>query len=69
LQTILEAHENYVFVPPENYDDIVEEEVPKEEDSSPYFFGHSSDSIFEASFEIFHPYNIRSKTKNKPPPE
>jgi hypothetical protein len=29
LQTILEAHDNYVFVPPENSDDTVEEEVPK----------------------------------------
>jgi hypothetical protein len=69
LQTILEAHDNSVFVPPENYDDIVEEEVPEEEDSSPSFFGHLSDSIFQANFEIVHPYNTRSKTQNKPPPE
>ena len=28
LQTILEAHDNYVYVPPKNYDDTIEEEVP-----------------------------------------
>jgi hypothetical protein len=28
LQMILEGHDNFVLVPPENFDDIVEEEVP-----------------------------------------
>jgi hypothetical protein len=69
LQTILEAHDNSVSVPPENHDDTVEEEVPEEEDSSPPIFGHLSDSIFQANFETVHPYNTRSKTQNKPSPE
>jgi hypothetical protein len=66
LQTILEAHDNSVSVPPENFEDVVEEEVPEEEESSPNIFGHFSDSIFQANFEIVHPYNTRSKTQNKP---
>jgi hypothetical protein len=69
LQTILEAHDNFVSVPPENSDDTVEEEVPEEEDSSPPIFGHLSDNIFQANFETVHPYNTRSKTQNKSPPE
>jgi hypothetical protein len=28
-----------------------------------------SDNIFQANFEIVHPYNTRSKTQNKPPLE
>jgi hypothetical protein len=66
LQTILEAHDNFVSVPPENSDDTVEEEVPEEEDLSPPIFDHFSDSIFQANFEIVHPYNTRSKTKINP---
>jgi hypothetical protein len=66
LQTILEAHDNSVSVPPESSEDVVEEEVPEEEDSSPTIFGHFSDNIFQAIFETVHPYNIRSKTQNKP---
>jgi hypothetical protein len=69
LQTILEAHDNYVYVPPENYNDTVEEEVPEEEDSPPPLFGNLSDNIFQANFKIVHPYNIRSKTKKKPATE
>jgi hypothetical protein len=69
LQTILEAHDNSVSVPPENFDDTVEEEVPEEEDSSPPLFGHLSDNIFQENFETVHPYNTRSKTQNKPAPE
>jgi len=61
----LEEHENYVFLPPENCDDTVEEEVPEEEDSSPLVFGHLSDSIFQANFETVHSYNTRSKIQNK----
>jgi hypothetical protein len=66
LQTILEAHDNYASVPPENSEYVVEEEVPEEEDSSPPIFGHFSDSIFQVNFETVHPYNTRSKTQNKP---
>jgi hypothetical protein len=40
LQMILEAHDNYVYVPPKNSDDTVEEEVPEEEDSSLPIFRH-----------------------------
>jgi hypothetical protein len=69
LQTILESHDISTYVPPENSEDVIEEEVPKEEDSSPPIFGHLSDSIFQANFEIVHPYNTRSKTQNKPPSE
>jgi hypothetical protein len=64
LQTILEAHDN--SVPLESSEDIVEEEVAEEEDSSPNIFGHFSDSIFQENFETFHPYNTRSKTQSKP---
>jgi hypothetical protein len=63
------SNNNYGFVPPENSDDTVEEEVPEEEDSSPLVFGHLSDSIFQENFETVHPYNTRSKTQNKPPPK
>jgi hypothetical protein len=69
LQTILEAHDNSASAPLENSEDVVEEEVPEEEESSPTIFGHFSDSIFQANFEIVHPYNTRSKTQNKPPSE
>jgi hypothetical protein len=69
LQTILEAHDNSTFVPPENSEDVIEEEVPEEEDSSPPVFGHLSDNIFQANFETVHPYNTRSKMQNKPPSE
>jgi hypothetical protein len=69
LQTILEAHDNLASVPPENSEDVVEEEVPEEEESSPNIFGHFSDSIFQANFETVHPYNTRSKTQNKPSSE
>jgi hypothetical protein len=60
LQTILEAHDNYV--PPKSLEDTVEEEVVEEEDSSPNIFRHFSDSIFQENFETVHPYNTRSKT-------
>jgi hypothetical protein len=57
LQEILEAHGNDVFLPPENQDDVGEEETPDEEDSSPPIFVHLLDNIFQANFEIVHPYN------------
>jgi len=66
LQTILEAHDNSASAPPKNSEDIVEEEEPEEEEPSPNVFGHFSDSIFQENFETFHPYNTRSKMKNKP---
>jgi hypothetical protein len=69
LQTILEAHDNSASTPPESSEDVAEEEVPEEEDSSPNIFGHFSDSIFQANFETVHPYNTRSKTQNKPSSE
>jgi hypothetical protein len=69
LQAILEAHDNVVFVPPENQDDTGDEETPDEEDSSPPIFRHLSDNIFQANFETVHPYNTRSKVQNKLPPE
>jgi hypothetical protein len=69
LQTILEAHDNFVSSLPENHDDTGEGETPDEEDSSPPIFGHLSDNIFQANFETVHPYNTRSKTQNKPSPE
>ena len=69
MQTILEEHDKSAYIPPEISDNIVGEEIPEEEDSSPPIFGHLSDSIFQANFETFHPYNIRSKTQNKSPTE
>jgi hypothetical protein len=66
LQTILESHDNYVFVPPENFDDTTEEEAPEEEDSSPPFFGHLLDNVFQANFETVHPYNTMSKAQTRP---
>jgi hypothetical protein len=69
LQTILEAHDNFVSAPPENHDNTGEGETPDEEDSSPPIFGHLSDNIFQANFETVHPYNTRSKTQNKPSPK
>jgi hypothetical protein len=63
IQTILEAHDN--LVPPEIYQDVIEQEIVEEEKSSPNIFGHFSDSIFQANFEMAHPYNTRSKTTNK----
>ena len=57
LQTILEAHDNYVSSPSENHDDIGEEETPDEEDSTPPIFRNLSDNFFQANFEIVHPYN------------
>jgi hypothetical protein len=67
LQTILEAHDNSASVRPESSEDVVEEEIPEEEDSSPPIFGHLSDNIFQANFETVHPYNTRIKMQNKPP--
>jgi hypothetical protein len=69
LQTILEAHDNFVYGPPENHDDTTKEEKPEEEDSSPPIFGHLSNNIFQENFETVHRYNTRSKTQNKPSPE
>jgi hypothetical protein len=66
LQTILETHDNFVYVPPESSKYVVEEEVLEEEESSPNIFGHFSNNIFQENFETVHPYNIRSKTQNKP---
>jgi hypothetical protein len=69
LQTILEEHDNSSFFPPESFEDVLEEEISEEEDSSPPVFGHLSDNIFQANFETIHPYNTRSKMKNKPSSE
>jgi hypothetical protein len=66
LQTILEAHDNFSSVPLESSEDVAEEEVPEEEDSSPPVFGHFSDSILQANFGTIHPYNTIRKTQNKP---
>jgi len=46
-----------------------EEETPDEEDPSPPIFRHLLDNIFQANFEIVHPYKTRSKVQNKLPPE
>jgi hypothetical protein len=62
LQTILEAHDNSNSAPPESFEDVAKEEEPEEEESSPNIFRHFSDSIFQANFEIVHPYNTRRKT-------
>jgi hypothetical protein len=62
LQIILESHDNPTSAPPESSEDVAEEEVPEEEDSFPNIFCHFSNSIFQANFEIVHPYNIRRKT-------
>ena len=67
IQTILEAHDN--LIPPKIPKDVAEQEIVEEDESSPNIFGHFSDSIFQANFEIVHPYNTRSKTTNKPSSE
>jgi hypothetical protein len=67
IQTILEAQDN--LMPPEIPEEVVEQEIVEEEESSPNIFGHFSDSIFQANFETVHPYNTRSKTMNKPSSE
>jgi hypothetical protein len=67
LQIILEVQDN--LVPPEIPEEVVEQETVQEEESSTNIFGHFSDSIFQANFETVHPYNTRSKTKNKPSSE
>jgi hypothetical protein len=69
LQTFLEAHDNPASAPPESSEDVAEEEVPEEEDSSPNIFEHFSDGFFQANFETIHPYNTRSKTQRKPSSE
>jgi hypothetical protein len=48
---------------------MVEQETVEEDESSPNIFGLFSDSIFQANFEMVHPYNTRSKTQNKPSSE
>jgi hypothetical protein len=63
IQTILEAHDN--LIPPEIPEEVVEQEIVEEDESSPNIFGHFSDSIFQANFETVHPYNAKSKTTNK----
>jgi hypothetical protein len=63
IQTILEAHDN--LIPPEIPEEIVEQEIVEEDESSPNIFGHFSDNIFQANFETVHPYNTTSKTTNK----
>jgi hypothetical protein len=55
--------------PQEILEDIFEEEVLEEEDSSPNIFRHFSDGIFQENFETIHPYNTKSKTKSKPSSE
>jgi hypothetical protein len=52
-------------MPPEIPEEVVEQEIVQEEEFSPNIFGHFLDNIFQANFEIVHPYNTRSKTTNK----
>jgi hypothetical protein len=59
----LKAHDN--LVPPEIFEDMVEQETVEEDEPSPNIFGHFSDSMFQANFEIVHPYNTKRKTQNK----
>jgi hypothetical protein len=56
-------------MPPEIPQEVVEQEIVQEEESSPNIFGHFSDNIFQANFETVHRYNTRSKTTNKPSTE
>ena len=56
-------------MPPEIPEEVVEQETVQEEESSPNIFGNFLDNIFQANFEIVHPYNTRSKTTNKPSAE
>jgi hypothetical protein len=64
---ILEARDN--LIPPKIPEEVVEQEMVEQDESSPNIFGHFSDSIFQANFEIVHPYNTRSKTTNNPSSE
>jgi hypothetical protein len=56
-------------MPLEIPEEVVEQEIVQEEESSLNIFGHFSDSIFQDNFEIVHPYNTRNKTTNKPSSE
>jgi hypothetical protein len=56
-------------MPPKIPEEVVEQETVQEEGSSPNIFIHFSDSIFQANFEMVHPYKTRSKTANKPSSE
>jgi hypothetical protein len=67
IQTILEAHDN--LIPFEILEEVVEQEIVEEDESSQNIFRHFLDSIFQANFETVHPYNTRSKTTNKPSSE
>jgi hypothetical protein len=48
---------------------MVEQEIVEEDESSPNIFEHFLDSIFQANFEMVHPYNTIRKTQNKPSSE
>jgi hypothetical protein len=52
-------------MPPEIPEEVVEQEIVQEEESSLNIFGHFLDSIFQAKFKTVHPYNTKSKTTNK----
>ena len=45
IQMILEAHDN--LISPEIIEDVAEQEIVEEDESSPNIFGHFSDSIFK----------------------
>ena len=67
IQMILEAHDN--LIPLDIPEDVTEQEIVEEDESSLNIFEHFSDSIFQANFKTVHPYNTRRKTTNKPSSE
>ena len=57
------------MIPLEVPEEVAEQEMVEEDESSLNIFKHFSDRIFQANFETVHPYNTRSKTTNKPSSE
>jgi hypothetical protein len=65
LQTILEAHDNSASIPFENFEDVVEEEVLEEEESSPNIFGHFSEQYLLRKFQNYSPLQHKKKNTKK----
>jgi hypothetical protein len=57
------------LIPPEIPEEVAEQEMVEEDESSPNIFKHFLDNIFQDNFETVHPYNTRSKTTYKPSSE
>jgi hypothetical protein len=68
LQTILEAHDNSTFVPPESSEDVVEEETPKRMNHLPTSLVTSRTVFSKKILKLSTPTTQEAK-QNKPSPE